>query len=563
MNMLALCPRIPADVLAQLMGAGHPVSTHQLLHRLRRAGFASAEKAKVPPIIGTRPVILWSLTSQGPQCPAVYPSSAGTSIKRRHARTHVTAGRLVPAYWLLAAYVSERSLQCTTVRMDTSQYTSMRGSDTRGLRQLHRIGLWGSVATINKNGEDPAVSRVVLLPDLGTMPVSRFSRAIRRLIEDLTAAPTRVPTSMLIAVPGQPEGNRRCDAWRELLSRIVDRSADLHVRVLPWSIAARVAPRVARLQVYASSCARPIAADESLSLICRHPALTQRQLAVLLGVNSSRAARLVEGLVSRKLVRRLNLDPNGRTPKSPDTTTQFLEPTPQGRRLALQNLVLPAAAAARYHGVISDRARRPLLRHIAHTLGANWFFVALAHVARNRSRLGNDEALEEWRSAAACARGRFRPDGYGCYRQGLLRCGFFLEYDRGTEHERQYAFKLAAYYRYRDSHAAATEFESFPTVLMVCTKQLAEDRIAWQTHLAAIRHENAPLRILLTTTRHIAEHPSGIHGQIWRAPNSDSDAAATARTHWLPLPASIPNRRRADPGRTRTDDDASIGGNSK
>jgi hypothetical protein len=60
-------------------------------------------------------------------------------------------------------------------------------------------------------------------------------------------------------------------------------------------------------------------------------------------------------------------------------------------------------------------------------------------------RRGLDDALEEWRSAAACARGRFRPDGYGCYRRGGSRFGFFLEYDRGTERPGDYAAKLAAY----------------------------------------------------------------------------------------------------------------------
>ena len=36
--------------------------------------------------------------------------------------------------------------------------------------------------------------------------------------------------------------------------------------------------------------------------------------------------------------------------------------------------------------------------------------------ARRAQARGQDEALQDWRSAAACTRGSFRPDGYGCYR---------------------------------------------------------------------------------------------------------------------------------------------------
>jgi hypothetical protein len=39
--------------------------------------------------------------------------------------------------------------------------------------------------------------------------------------------------------------------------------------------------------------------------------------------------------------------------------------------------------------------------------------VDLAAAARQVTSRGGDDALIEWHSAAACARGRFRPDGYG------------------------------------------------------------------------------------------------------------------------------------------------------
>ena len=59
-----------------------------------------------------------------------------------------------------------------------------------------------------------------------------------------------------------------------------------------------------------------------------------------------------------------------------------------------------------------------MLRHLAHTVGANQVFVDLALAARHVTRAGGDDSLLEWRSAAACARGTCQPDGFGCYRRG-------------------------------------------------------------------------------------------------------------------------------------------------
>jgi len=164
---------------------------------------------------------------------------------------------------------------------------------------------------------------------------------------------------------------------------------------------------------------------------------------------------------------------------------------------------------------------------------ATGFFVDLAALARRVTGRGGDEALVEWRSAAACAHGRVRPDGYGCYRRGSWRFGFFLEYDRGTERSSQYAAKLATYYRYRASGAYKHDYQSFPTILMVTTSERAETRFACQVYLAHQRHGETPLSIFLTTTGHIEARPEGVLGPIWRSA-SDSWAAKPARICWLP-----------------------------
>jgi hypothetical protein len=174
-----------------------------------------------------------------------------------------------------------------------------------------------------------------------------------------------------------------------------------------------------------------------------------------------------------------------------------------------------------------------MLRHLAHTVGANQVFVDLALAARHVTRAGGDDSLLEWRSAAACARGTCQPDGFGCYRRGDARFGFFLEYDRATERPREYAAKLDAYYRFRDTGWAAREFESFPTVLVVSTSSAAEDLIAYQAYLAAERHGGSPLPVLLTNTELVRTTPLQMLGVVWRSPGRATGTDAF-RGGWLP-----------------------------
>jgi len=182
----------------------------------------------------------------------------------------------------------------------------------------------------------------------------------------------------------------------------------------------------------------------------------------------------------------------------------------------------------------SDASRRRFLRQLQHTLGANAFFVELAAAATEVTVRGGDEALVEWRSATACAHGRFRPDGYGRYRRGPWRFGFFLEYDRGTERSGQYATKLATYYRYRATGAYRRDYQTFPLLLVVTTSELAEERFAHQAYLAQERYGGLPLSVFLTTTERIQAHPEGVLGPVWRGPRTEPSAGPLARASWLP-----------------------------
>jgi Replication-relaxation len=100
----------------------------------------------------------------------------------------------------------------------------------------------------------------------------------------------------------------------------------------------------------------------------------------------------------------------------------------------------PAAAGYR-------RDRTLALAHsrwLAHLVGVNGFFCALAATARQ----GPDTELEGWWSEQRCAArwgGLVHPDGYGRWREHHRRVEFFLEYDRGTQAPQRLAGKLTGY----------------------------------------------------------------------------------------------------------------------
>jgi hypothetical protein len=84
-------------------------------------------------------------------------------------------------------------------------------------------------------------------------------------------------------------------------------------------------------------------------------------------------------------------------------------------------------------------------QRLAHLVGVNGFFSALASTARHHP----DAELERWWSEQRCTQhwgGLVRPDGYGRWRQQHRQVDFFLEYDRGTQAPHRLAGKLGGYH---------------------------------------------------------------------------------------------------------------------
>jgi Replication-relaxation len=534
LHLLVCCPRMPTDVVAVMLRMRHARSAAQLLARLRGVGLAQYQIARLGPLLGSKPLRLWTLTPAGravldgrglalalmddARLPYGNPERWPETARQRD------LPMLVAAYRLLAEVVGNLPGRVRMVAWEHPWVRMLRPGE--GGRGRH-VRLPAAVVLIDACG---LALRLVLVPDLGTAPLSSYRAALRGLIELRQAADVDDDDEplLLVGVATYRDSSARADAWRSLLQQVARKAGD---RPLQARVLARKTGRTG-----ANGRGQ---AEEVFALVARHPLLTRGQLASLVGTSVARIARLVTELVERGWVRPIQMDnqPHA-TVGSMQNATQRLglvELTPAGRQEAARRLLVTAGLARRRHGFISaDAARRRFLRHTHHTLGANAFFIDLAAAAMPVTSRGGDDELVEWRSAAACARGRFRPDGYGCYRRGPWRFGFFLEYDRGTERPGDYAAKLAAYYRYRDSGNAARDYDGFPTLLLVTTSDVAETRFAHQVYLAHQQHGSAPLCVLLTTSRRIEAHAEGVLGPVWRVPSTIGTGLAQLRGYWLP-----------------------------
>ena len=286
---------------------------------------------------------------------------------------------------------------------------------------------------------------LLLLPDLGTAPVTRYREMFRRVLIQIHSE-----HELLVATPDPEDRGMRTAAWRALIARVARRDeAELpRVRVVNWSeVCARLGGSVTHPLVWAQwrRTARTESGtsgrNELLHLLGRHPLLTVAPLAHLLGIPRARIERLERELTERGWLRALegtDLSASGLDLKlSEFARLGLVEVTSIGRRRLADVLGLDAPTASRYHGLTASgrgatRRRRRLLRTLEHTPGTNDVFVAFASAAAEARRSGGKDELSEWRSAAACERRDCKADGYGLYTRNSLGYGCLLEYDRGT-----------------------------------------------------------------------------------------------------------------------------------
>jgi hypothetical protein len=274
-----------------------------------------------------------------------------------------------------------------------------------------------------------------------------------------------------------------------------------------------------------------------LEVIGFHPFLTVHQLSGVLGYGVASVRRRLNRLLELGLVRHFSTDGFGE-----EATPAISELTTDGLKLVAARLGLSLAVAVRELGLVGGRpsdpigSRRKLVRTLAHTRGADEFFVQLYRQATKRSAAGYDEAVAEWRNAAACSRRHLRPDGYGVYRHGNRYDGFFLEYDRGTMNARDYFKKFGAYYRHGVTRRFERDYNSYPTILVVTSDNASEERIARVVRAVAVGQTDR-LPLLLTCQWRIDDPCNlyGLLGSVWR----DADADFHERREWLPDRAEV------------------------
>ena len=205
----------------------------------------------------------------------------------------------------------------------------------------------------------------------------------------------------------------------------------------------RAGGRMARSpQLAAGLSARLTARDRwLLRMICEHRVLTTTQVTQLaFGTARAATARMTALYQYRAVDRFRPLAPAGSSP------LHFILDEGGAMLLAEEDGITPEGLGYR-----RDRSMAfALSPRLAHYVGANGIFTALAAAARAS---GGQAALECWWGERRCAAAwgeSARPDGYGRWSeqapgQPSRVVDFFLEYDTGTEPLRRVVAKLAGY----------------------------------------------------------------------------------------------------------------------
>jgi Replication-relaxation len=113
---------------------------------------------------------------------------------------------------------------------------------------------------------------------------------------------------------------------------------------------------------------------------------------------------------------------------------------------------------------------------LAHRLGVNAFFCALAEASRAHDRhCFHTWRPEHWvRTRAA----EVKPDGFGRYLHPGGACEFYLEYDRGTEAFGALSRKLEGYLRLAAGWTKEQELNGFPNLLIIVPEEVREGEVA-------------------------------------------------------------------------------------
>jgi len=559
--LLARLSFLDIRILHQLAGQHGAAAMYCSVARLQTAELIASIQ---PPVYAPNSPHLWYLTDLGLATLALDLECDPLHLAQRFHLRATDLLKLVPSlrhlldtYEILGALAASRPGSPTLLAWERP----WRRRYPRPAGRSFGVLTVPAYATLSWNG---VAGSYLLLPDAGAIPLRLQQATLARLLLLRRAQDGYLPP-LLIATTDR----ERMRAWERLLHDLVRarREVPLASRVVRWDDLSRgltdlpaQANELAEADLVRSVPLPPlhprrpasplprIVGDELalpaqsatdsvgrtalvvtptdyrlLEVVGFHPFLTANQLSDVLGYGVAAVRRRVTRLGEFGLIRHLGRDEIGE-----EASEELVELTTRGLQLVAARWGLSLAVGVRELGLVGGGpdspigSRRKLLRTLAHTRGADDIFVLLYRQARKHTAVGCDEAMVQWQNAAACSRRHLRPDGYGVYRRGARYQGFFLEYDRGTMNARDYFKKFGAYYRYGVTGRFETDYNTYPTILVVTSDNAAEERIARVVRAAAVG-QPARLPLLLTCQWRVDDplNSHGLVGPIWRGPEAN------------------------------------------
>jgi hypothetical protein len=278
-----------------------------------------------------------------------------------------------------------------------------------------------------------------------------------------------------------------------------------------------------------------------LAMLHEHQVTTTEQLTTLAFGAPRTARRRLTALTSLGLIERTRANPAG-----PGASSYLYTLGTAGAEL------LAAERDQDLKALRYDRARtrRAALRpDLPHTLGCNTLMIRLAtaHPAASGGQ------LVAWLGALSCLRrwgDAIRPDAYGHQTETTgtgAGCGFFLEYDTGSESITQLAAKIRGYTRFASSHAGhhpilihtshparearlhalITETHGISPVPIATSTAADPHEAVWQAHTATNGASITELPGLFTALGYRilspAEPDPTTPGPVWRGEGADRD----------------------------------------
>ncbi|MDP9383215.1 MAG: replication-relaxation family protein [Chloroflexota bacterium] len=567
LSLLSDLPLIAAAPLSLVLGLTQQ-HTYTLLDQLGASGLVTGVRVAVAERSAPK---LYHISDLGLSALSLARGTDPRSLalRKKLAREHLLAALpgvalLAADYELLGAVAGWRSGPVSLLRYERPWRApyARRGSKSPGYAH------WGALARLgwgDGGGQLTLEGEYLLLADTGMVPLRGYRGRVRELLGYRVHSRGELPQVLIATTTDE-----RAAAWRALLGEESRRAhlAPLPTHVLTWDdmrqgavdhslttdaateppsqqlskpmpvpvSVADDAPILPLVRGRAGGTPERLSARTRLgelvtriaptdrmlvAWVGKHPFLTTAQLSVVTGRSPHRVRRACLTLERLGLLRHL-VDGEVTKLRSADayweSKLEGLELIAAGSGLSLREAteLLGLSGGGPEHPLGS---RRLLLRVLEHTLGVNGAFVRLYQAAAEFSHRGFDHVVEEWRGAAACAWGRVRPDGYGIYRRGEERYGFYLEWDRGTMGEAGYMRKFRAYLDLRESGRYERDLIGFPTILVVTENRSCELRIDKAVRATCAGVDQLP--VLLTTRGRVEADRDGLLGEVWREPGEE------------------------------------------